>query len=71
MIITLDTNVLISGTYWQGEAFQILKLIEEKKVKCVLSRAILAEYDKVMHSGEIIEKVEQKRLVVKSAVVKV
>ena len=68
--VTLDTNVLISGTFWEGEAYQIMQLIEQKKIQCFLSEEILEEYSKVMHSNEIIEKVEEKHLVIKSTIFK-
>ena len=71
MRVTLDTNVLISGTFWEGEAFWIMKLIEKGTLKCFLSKDILWEYDRVMHSGEIIEKAEKHHLAIKSAIIKV
>jgi putative PIN family toxin of toxin-antitoxin system len=69
--ITLDTNVLISGTFWEGEAYEIMKLIEQKKALCFLSKEILDEYNRVMHSDEIIEKAGEHHLKIKSAVIKV
>ena len=68
--VTLDTNVLISGTFWEGEAYRIIQLVEDKKVQCFLSRKILAEYSDVMHSDEIIGKVGRHHLEVKSAIIK-
>lgn len=69
--VTLDTNVLVSGTFWEGEAYRILQLIEQKKIQCYLSKAILEEYNKVLHSEEILEKVEDHHLKIKSAIIKV
>jgi putative PIN family toxin of toxin-antitoxin system len=71
MKITLDTNVLVSATFWEGEAFRIIQLIEQKKVVCCLSQPILNEYSRVIHSGEILEKVERKHLAIKSALIKI
>ncbi len=71
MRITLDTNVLVSATFWDGEAYDILRLIEQKKVSCYLSEPILQEYSRVIHSEEIIEKIDRKHLSVKSALIKV
>ncbi len=68
---TLDTNVLISGTFWEGEAYKIIQLVEGRKVRCFLSRQILAEYSDVMHSEEILDKVGKHHLHVKSAIIKV
>lgn len=69
--VTLDTNVLISGTFWEGEAYKIIQLVEQKKIQCYLSKEILAEYNKVLHSDEILEKVEEHHLKIKSAIIKV
>ena len=71
MRITLDTNVLVSATFWDGEASKIMELIEKKKVKCFLSKNILEEYNRVLHSGEIIEKTKKNHLSIKSAIIKV
>ncbi|MBS3067721.1 putative toxin-antitoxin system toxin component, PIN family [Candidatus Micrarchaeota archaeon] len=70
MNVVLDTNVLISGTFWEGEAYQIMQLIEQKRIGCFLSKDILEEYNKVMHSEEIIEKIEEKHLAIKSVIIK-
>ena len=70
MKITLDTNVLVSGTFWEGEAFRIIQLIQQKRVQCFLSKDILQEYEAVLHSGEIVEKTYENHLSVKSAFIK-
>ena len=54
--VVLDTNVLVSATFWTGTSFRILNLIEQKNIILILSKAILEEYDKIVHSDEIIEK---------------
>ena len=71
MKITLDTNVLVSATFWDGEASRIMQLIEQKKVRCFLSKEILKEYNEVLHSDEIIEKAAEKHLTIKSVITKV
>ena len=68
--VTLDTNVLVSGTFWEGEAYKIIQLVEQKKIQCYLSKEILAEYNKVLHSDEIFDKVEEHHLKIKSAIIK-
>lgn len=70
MRVTLDTNVLVSGTFWSGEAFRLLLLIERAGVRCFLSKDILMEYARVVHSDEIVDKIEEKHLDVKSSVIK-
>jgi len=71
MKITLDTNVLVSATFWDGEAYDILNLVEQRKVSCYLSESILQEYSRVIHSDEMIEKIDKKHLLVKSALIKI
>ncbi|MBI5636240.1 putative toxin-antitoxin system toxin component, PIN family [Candidatus Micrarchaeota archaeon] len=62
MRAVLDTNVLISATFWRGDSFSILKLVEEKKIVAFSSLALLAEYLNVVNSVEIIEKTAEKQL---------
>jgi putative PIN family toxin of toxin-antitoxin system len=45
--IVLDTNVLISGIFFSGPPFEILKAWRNGKVKFVLSPEILYEYYRV------------------------
>lgn len=54
--VVVDTNVLISGTFWTGDSFRILKLVDEDKLQLVLSPEIIEEYLKVMNYDEILEK---------------
>ena len=44
MRIVLDTNVLISGIFFSGRSFEILKAWRDDKVRLVLSPEILDEY---------------------------
>ncbi len=60
---TLDTNVLVSATFWTGDSFRILELIERGEIVCVLSSFIISEYIKVINSEEILEKRKKKELV--------
>lgn len=68
MKVTLDTNVLVSATFWTGNSFKIIKLIDDKKIQCILSEEIIEEYNRVANSDEIIEKVENKSLMVSKIV---
>ena len=47
MKIILDTNVLISGIFFAGPPYRILKAWQEGKIKLIVSEEILAEYQKV------------------------
>jgi len=60
--VTLDTNILISGTFWTGSSFKILDMIDKKMVESVSSKDILSEYDKIIKSEEIAEKIENRNL---------
>lgn len=72
MKVVLDTNILISATFWSGAPFQIMCLIDQGKVELVLSKEILAEYDNVVHSSEILEKVDTfQQLAIAAAVQKI
>ena len=47
MKIILDTNVFISGIFFTGPPSQILKAWENRRIQIVISRHILAEYQRV------------------------
>ena len=47
MKIVLDTNVFISGVFFSGPPYQILKSWRDGKVQLVVSKEILAEYQRV------------------------
>ena len=47
MRIVLDTNVLISGIFFTGPPYQILKAWRDGKVQVVLSSEIIYEYYRV------------------------
>ncbi|MFQ5674868.1 MAG: putative toxin-antitoxin system toxin component, PIN family [bacterium] len=47
MRIILDTNVLISGVFFAGPPYQILKAWREGKAKLIVSPEILEEYQRV------------------------
>ncbi|PIN77900.1 putative toxin-antitoxin system toxin component, PIN family [Candidatus Woesearchaeota archaeon CG10_big_fil_rev_8_21_14_0_10_33_12] len=56
MRLVLDTNVLVSGTFWTGSSFKVISLIDQDKVLFIVSPAILSEYDRILHSDEILDK---------------
>jgi putative PIN family toxin of toxin-antitoxin system len=47
MKIVLDTNVLISGIFFTGPPYQILKAWQEGKIKITASEEILSEYQRL------------------------
>lgn len=54
MRVVLDTNVLVSGTFWEGASFRVLQLADQGVLTWVVSKPILEEYLRVLHSGEIV-----------------
>lgn len=59
MKVIVDTNVLISGIFWGGIPFKILKLWQEDKFSILASESILKEYLEVINrldKGGIVEK---------------
>ncbi|MBW2975992.1 putative toxin-antitoxin system toxin component, PIN family [Candidatus Woesearchaeota archaeon] len=71
MKVTLDTNVLVSGTFWTGDSFRILDMIDQKRIKNITSKDIIQEYYETMKSGEIVDKIQNKNLVMAKIVNKV
>src|SRR3989344_4563704 len=62
MKVTLDTNVIISGTFWTGDSYRVLEAINNFGIELVISREILDEYLDVIDREEIIDKVIDKVL---------
>jgi uncharacterized protein len=44
----LDTNVFISGVFWKGPPFEILKAWQEQRFRLAISPPILDEYHRVL-----------------------
>ena len=51
----LDTNVVISGIFWKGTPFEILKAWQEQRFRLAISLPILDEY------GRVLEEMTKKR----------
>ena len=49
MKIVLDTNVWLSGIFWDGEASKILEKAEKKAVQIIISKDILSEIVTVLN----------------------
>jgi len=71
MKITVDTNILISATFWNGDSQKIIELVEDKKVILVLSKEILKEYAEVLQYKDVQEKVEKHKLALKHSILKI
>ncbi len=68
---TLDTNVLVSATFWRGDSDRIVGLAELGKIGLVLSPAIIEEFSRVLSYDEIKKKVVVKNLEIKRGVEKI
>jgi putative PIN family toxin of toxin-antitoxin system len=71
MKVTLDTNILISGSFWIGDSYRILSLIEQGALELVLSEAIINEYLRALQYEEIQDKIKAKKLTLLEGVEKV
>ncbi len=71
MRITLDTNVLISSTFWEGTSDKIMQKTEKKEFELILSKEILEEFAQVLQYKEIQEKIKNKNLEMKRTLEKV
>jgi len=71
MKITVDTNVLISATFWKGDSNVIIEKVENKKVELVLSRDIIKEFSEVLAYKEIQDKIKNKNLEMKRTAEKI
>ena len=64
--IVIDTNILISGTFWNGAPYSIIRLIDLGEVILIMSRPIFAEYDIVVRRDEIMDKTAYEEAKIKS-----
>ena len=63
MKVVLDTNVLVSGTFWDGDSRKILRLLDQKEIVCILSQEIIDEYRAVLIRDDIVDKIVNKNLI--------
>ena len=71
MKIVLDTNVLVSGTFWEGDSAKILNLIDTKEIGLILSEELIEEYNEVINRDEILDKIQNKDLILNKTVQKI
>ena len=71
MKITVDTNVLISATFWYGSSNEIIEKVENKEIALILSKEIIEEFSNVLDYEEIQEKIKDKNLEMKKTVEKI
>jgi len=71
MKITIDTNILISSTFWSGNSNKILEKVENKEIELILSKEIIEEFSKVLECKEIKDKIKDKNLEMKRTIEKI
>ena len=71
MKVTVDTNTLISATFWHGDSEKIIIKAEDKKIELILSRDIINEYSDVLGYDEIKDKIKNKKLEMRYSVGKI
>jgi len=71
MKITVDTNILISATFWYGDSNEIIEKAESKEFELILSPEIIQEYSEVLNYKEIQDKIRNKNLEMRKSVEKI
>jgi putative PIN family toxin of toxin-antitoxin system len=60
MRVVLDTNIVISGIFWKGIPYRVLKAWSERRFHAIATTTILDEYYEVIHridtAGNIIQR---------------
>ena len=67
----LDTNVLVSATFWSGASKKIIEKAISGNIKIFTSEEILKEYEKVLASNEIQAKMKEKNLEIGFSILKI
>ena len=70
MRITVDTNVLVSASFWYGDSNEIIDRVERKDIELILSREIIEEFARVLNYKELKEKIKNKNLEMKRTIEK-
>ncbi len=50
MKITVDTNILVSATFWYGDSNEIIERVERKEIELILSKEIIEEFTRVLRN---------------------
>ena len=61
MKVVLDTNVWLSGLFWQGKSSKIMELAEKEKIKIFLSKQIIFEIVNVLNKEAKFQKFLKER----------
>lgn len=70
MKITVDTNILVSSSFWYCNSDKIIEMVESGKIELILSQDIIEEFVRVLGYDEIKDKVREKELEMRRSVEK-
>ena len=66
--VVLDTNIWLSGTFWKGNPYRIIKLAEQKKLKVFITNAILEEIIDVLNKEKFQKYMENSGLYIEQLI---
>lgn len=67
MRTVLDTDVWLSGIFWEGEAYKLIRTIENKKIEIVVTKKILLEIVEVLNKEAKFQKfIKNRKLAVEN-----
>ena len=49
MRVVLDTNIWLSATFWEGEAYKLINTLQRRKIEVVITKKILLEIVEVLN----------------------
>lgn len=58
----LDSNIWLSGVFWRGKPYEIVKLAESKKIRAFITKEILAEILDVLNEEKFRRLMEDQRV---------
>ncbi len=69
MRLVLDTNVWLSGIFWEGEAYKLIRTIGSKEIEVVVTKKILVEIVEVLnHEAKFQRFVKDKKVAIEDLV---
>ncbi|MFH1408457.1 MAG: putative toxin-antitoxin system toxin component, PIN family [Nanoarchaeota archaeon] len=71
MRITVDTNILISATFWHGAPEKVISAVEDGRIQLLLSEELIKEYVRVLNYDGIRKHMKEQSIVLKQAIKKI
>lgn len=66
--VTVDTNIFISATFWQGTPKQVINVFKTRKAVLVLSESILSELERKLNHKKFADELSESGLTVTAIV---